>query len=123
MFPCRIPAKLGSLVVLVSPEKYPIYLSSAHEQVLEKQKISKASDVYSFGMVVWEVLSRQTPWADQAQPRDIYLRVVIHGDRPVIPADAPADIAEMLHGCWAQEPKRRPSFQALLDREGKVPAK
>ena len=98
-----------------------LHVPSAREQVLEKQKTSKASDVYSFGMVAWEVLSRQTPWADQATPRDIYLRVVIHGDRPAIPADAPADIAEMLLGCWAQEPKQRPSFQALLDG-AKVPS-
>ncbi|CBJ30083.1 putative CTR1-like protein kinase/ leucine rich repeat-containing protein [Ectocarpus siliculosus] len=86
-------------------------------EVLEKQTTSKASDVYSFGIVVWEVLSRQLPWADQAQPRDIYLRVVIHGDRPALPADAPVDIADMLLGCWAQEPTERPTFQALSGGE------
>ena len=87
--------------------------------MLEKKGTSRASDVYSFGMVAWEVLTRQSPWADQAQPRDIYLRVVIHGDRPAIPVDCPADIAEMLRGCWAQEPKQRTAFQAILDG-GKV---
>lgn len=65
-------------------------------------------------MVVWEILSRQIPWAEQALPRDIYLRVVMRGERPAIPADTPADIAQMLHGCWAQEPEERPTFQALI---------
>ena len=97
--------------------------SSAREQVLEKQTTSKASDVFSFGIVVWEVLSRELPWADQAQPRDIYLRVVIHGDRPAIPADAPVDIAEILLGCWAQEPTERPTFQALADGEKVKPVR
>ncbi|CAM9391533.1 unnamed protein product, partial [Sphacelaria rigidula] len=84
-------------------------------KVLETKGTSNESDVYSYGMVVWEVLSRKTPWADQALPRDIYVRVVIRGDRPAIPEDAPADIAEFLPGCWAQAPEDRPTFQALVD--------
>lgn len=83
--------------------------------MLETKGTSNASDVYSFGVVVWEVLSRKIPWADQALPRDIYLRVVIRGDRPAIPADAPADIAEMVRGCWAQAPEERPTFHALIE--------
>eukprot|EP00903_Cladosiphon_okamuranus_P015102 g13969.t1 len=95
----------------------PISFAWTAPEVWDKKGNSKASDVYSFGMVAWEVLTRQTPWADQAQPRDIYLRVVIHGDRPTIPVDCPADIAAMLGGCWTQEPDERPTFRALLDGE------
>ncbi|CAM9406825.1 unnamed protein product, partial [Ectocarpus sp. 8 AP-2014] len=82
-------------------------------EVLESQETSKASDVYSFGMVAWEVLTRRTPWADQARPRDIYLRVVMREERPAIPADAPVDITEMVRSCWAQEPEDRPTFPVL----------
>ncbi|CAM9404226.1 unnamed protein product [Ectocarpus sp. 12 AP-2014] len=85
-------------------------------EVLESKESSKASDVYSFGMVAWEVLTRQTPWADQARPRDIYLRVVMREERPVIPADVPVDIAEMVRSCWAQEPEDRPTFPGLWPR-------
>lgn len=92
------------------------FLKLPGEKVLETKGTSNASDVYSFGIVVWEVLSRQVPWADQARPRDIYLRVVIREERPTIPTDAPADIAEMLLGCWAQAPEARPTFEALLER-------
>ncbi|CAN0276359.1 unnamed protein product [Ectocarpus sp. 8 AP-2014] len=84
-------------------------------EVLESKETSKASDVYSFGMVAWEVLTRQTPWADQARPRDIYLRVVMREERPVIPVDAPVDIAEMVRSCWAQEPEDRPTFPVLCN--------
>ncbi|CAN0080537.1 unnamed protein product, partial [Ectocarpus sp. 12 AP-2014] len=84
-------------------------------EVLESKETSKASDVYSFGMVAWELLTRQTPWADQARPRDIYLRVVMREERPAIPADAPVDIAEMVRSCWAQEPEDRPTFPGLCN--------
>ncbi|CAM9095208.1 unnamed protein product [Ectocarpus sp. 6 AP-2014] len=84
-------------------------------EVLESQETFKASDVYSFGMVAWEVLTRRTPWADQARPRDIFLRVVMREERPAIPADAPVDITEMVRSCWAQEPEDRPTFTVLCN--------
>ncbi|CAM9727443.1 unnamed protein product, partial [Hapterophycus canaliculatus] len=83
-------------------------------KVLEKNAASNASDVYSFGVVVWEILSRDIPWADQALPRDIYLRVVVHGDRPAIPANAPTDISDMLRACWAQAAEDRPTFREIM---------
>ncbi|CBJ25851.1 protein kinase [Ectocarpus siliculosus] len=52
-------------------------------EVLKTKAVSNASDVYSFGVVVWEILTRQIPWAEQALPTDIYLRVVIRGERPI----------------------------------------
>ncbi|CAM9667182.1 unnamed protein product [Ectocarpus fasciculatus] len=82
-------------------------------EVLLSNKTSKASDIYSFGMVAWEVLTRQIPWADEARPRDIYLRVVMREERPTIPADAPVDVTEMVRSCWAQEPEDRPTFPVL----------
>lgn len=111
--PVLVPAILGASIrhlVLLT-----ILLSPAREKVLDKKETSNASDVYSFGVVVWEVLSRQLPWADQSLPRDIYVRVVVHGDRPAIPAETPADIVEILLGCWAQKPEERPTFNALKD--------
>ncbi|CBJ30846.1 similar to CG1848-PA, isoform A/ leucine rich repeat protein [Ectocarpus siliculosus] len=96
-----------------------ISLAWTAPEVLEAKETSKASDVYSFGMVAWEVLTRQTPWADQTRPRDIFLRVVMREERPAIPADAPVDIAEMVRSCWAQEPLDRPTFPVLYN-EGNV---
>ena len=76
--------------------------------------ISSASDVYSFGIVAWEVLSMETPWADEALPFDIYTRVVFKGDRPEIPAHAPVDITSVLRACWATEPEERPASAEIL---------
>ncbi|CAM9735233.1 unnamed protein product, partial [Laminaria digitata] len=73
-----------------------------------------ASDVFSFGIVVWEVLSRQLPWATVTHPRDIYIRVVLNELRPNIPDDAHADIADVARACWAGEPGDRPTFSAIV---------
>lgn len=83
-------------------------------KVLETEGNSYASDVYSFGIVTWEIITRQLPWADQPLARDIFLRVVMKGERPVIPADSPSDIAQVIRACWAELPADRPAFQELV---------
>jgi len=75
-----------------------------------------ASDVYSFGIVAWEVLSRELPWASVAHPREVFIRVVLNDLRPDIPIDAPEDMANMVRACWAGEPKARPTFSTIMER-------
>lgn len=72
--------------------------------------------MYSFGVVAWEVLSREVPWADEALPFDIYRRVVFRGERLTIPADAPADLADIVRECWARSPRQRPTSGEILIR-------
>lgn len=83
-------------------------------KVLEAGGSSFTSDVYSFGMVVWEIFSREVPWADEALSRDIYRRVVIKGDRPALPACTPADVADVMQACWDEVPAKRPSAEELM---------
>ena len=66
--------------------------------------------MYSFGVLVWEVLCRKLPWADETCPRDIYIRVVLREDRPEIPVDSPADMTRVMNACWAGSPQDRPTF-------------
>ena len=84
-------------------------------QVLHAAGSTYASDVYSFGIVVWEVLSREIPWATVTHPRDIYIRVVLNDLRPVIPDDAPTEIADVARACWVAEPRDRPTFVAIME--------
>jgi len=65
-------------------------------------------------MVVWEVLTREIPWADVSH-EDLYRRIVIAGDHPVIPEDAPGDLAETALACWARSPGKRPTFSYILE--------
>ena len=82
--------------------------------MLDSEKSSYASDVYSFGIVVWEVLSREVPWANKTRPSEI-LTAVLRGVRPSFPVGAPADIVDIAKACWAGEPKERTTFRAILD--------
>lgn len=75
---------------------------------------SYESDVYSFGIVVWEILSRKVPWSSESSVEDIYRKVVIHKERPPIPEEAPDDLAEVARACWAPDAMERPTFKSVL---------
>ncbi|CAM9416640.1 unnamed protein product [Ectocarpus fasciculatus] len=83
-------------------------------EVLESEGSSYESDVYSFGIVTWEVISRELPWAKKTRPRDI-LTAVWRGDRPSFHVDAPGDIVDIAKACWCAEPKERTTFSVILE--------
>lgn len=83
-------------------------------QVLRATGCTYASDVYSFGIVAWEVLSRELPWANLPNPDHVYIHVVLNARRPEIPVEAPEDIADMMRACWSAEPKDRPEFSSIM---------
>ncbi|CAM9445750.1 unnamed protein product [Ectocarpus fasciculatus] len=83
-------------------------------EVLESGGSTYASDVYSFGIVVWEMVSGELPWANKTRPREI-LSAVLMGARPSFPHDAPADIVEIARVCWCGEPRARTTFDAILE--------
>ncbi|XP_041848664.1 receptor-interacting serine/threonine-protein kinase 1 isoform X2 [Melanotaenia boesemani] len=85
----------------------PEHLESIHTSSSEK------SDVYSFAIVVWVILTGQEPYAN-ARSEDQMIQCVRNGDRPsedLIPANTPAEIIQLMKRCWDQNPQQRPTFK------------
>jgi len=78
------------------------------------QKYLPKSDVYSYGMVLWEILARQKPW-DGKSARQILVNVMFKGLREPIPTDAPAVLATTIDMARVQEPEQRPSMMKILE--------
>lgn len=71
-------------------------------------------DVYSYAMVLFEIICRQIPFEEEEPDRVCLLTV--QGERPdmkAVPADCPPLVEELMVACWAQEPTQRPSFEAI----------
>ena len=94
---------------------------------VKSARLTKQSDCYAFGMVIYEVLSGQVPFAPFHYC--IVLRKVIQGDRPSRPNGPEGkrfsnDLWRTLNRCWAARPERRPSVTTVLEcleRVSRVP--
>lgn len=102
----------------------PIYM--APEMLLDHGYDEKA-DVYSFGIVLWEVhrqdlLLLTTKLYTQEEPykgrfktfEELVEGVTKHGIRPDIPADCPEKLKQLIQQCWNPSPENRPSFASIL---------
>ncbi|KAJ8395433.1 hypothetical protein AAFF_G00031670 [Aldrovandia affinis] len=72
---------------------------------------TEKSDVYSFAIVVWVILTSTEPYGE-AQKEQICF-CVCNGNRPdehLIPASTPMKIVTLMKECWMQDPTQRPTF-------------
>ncbi|XP_008582044.1 PREDICTED: proto-oncogene tyrosine-protein kinase ROS isoform X1 [Galeopterus variegatus] len=73
------------------------------------------SDVWSFGILIWEILTLgHQPYP--AHSNFDVLNYVQTGGRLEPPRNCPDDLWNLMTQCWAQEPDRRPTFQKIQDQ-------
>ena len=73
---------------------------------------SKPGDIYGYGMLVLEILTRKPPFQD-AQWQDI-VHDVGNGIQPEIPQECPPNLADIMRRCWEAEPEKRPTIQTIV---------
>lgn len=76
---------------------------------------TSACDVYSYGVLLWEVVTHEEPWKN-VPPMRINAMVGVRGERLPIPVNAPAQYAALMRACWQQEPSARPTFTEIVDQ-------
>jgi len=88
-------------------------------EVLREQNYTLNADVYSFAICLWEMSTRQEPFADLYAPQ-VVLAVAVEGKRLDIPEGVPPSITEIIKECWQEDPNKRPTFANLVDRLTKI---
>ncbi|KDO28392.1 TKL/DRK protein kinase [Saprolegnia parasitica CBS 223.65] len=84
-------------------------------EILQGHRFAEGCDIFSFGIIVWEVVSWSEPYPDMSS-KDVMRNVAMNGLRPAIPESCPPDLGLLLGQCWRNEPDDRPSFAVILDR-------
>uniref|UniRef100_A0A8B9HHZ0 Sterile alpha motif and leucine zipper containing kinase AZK n=1 Tax=Astyanax mexicanus TaxID=7994 RepID=A0A8B9HHZ0_ASTMX len=74
-------------------------------EVIQSLPVSETCDTYSYGVVLWEMLTREVPFKGFEGLQVAWL-VVEKNERPTIPSSCPASFAELMRSCWVAEPKR-----------------
>lgn len=80
---------------------------------LKNNEYSRKSDVYSYGVVVFEVTTRMDPWPGVLAVNAAHK--VLNGEKMQIPQTVPQVFVELMHACWATSPTLRPEFSEICD--------
>ncbi|CAF1062381.1 unnamed protein product [Rotaria sp. Silwood1] len=85
---------------------------TAPEILLLEDYVDK-SDIYSLGIVFWELASRRVPYYEHKD--DVIRTSVLAGDRLQIPESTPSGFQTIIERCWAQQPNDRPNSSYLVE--------
>nr|KJB58019.1 hypothetical protein B456_009G190600 [Gossypium raimondii] len=83
-------------------------------EVIEHKPYDHKADVFSFGVVLWEMLTGKLPY-ENLTPLQAAVGVVQKGLRPVIPQHTRPKFVELLERCWQQDPSLRPEFSEITN--------
>ncbi|KAK6150225.1 hypothetical protein DH2020_017750 [Rehmannia glutinosa] len=78
-------------------------------------KVSEKVDVFSFGIVLWEILTGEEPYANMHYGA-IIGGIVNNTLRPPVPSFCDPDWRLLMEQCWAPDPLVRPSFTEIARR-------
>ncbi|RIA85847.1 kinase-like domain-containing protein, partial [Glomus cerebriforme] len=89
-------------------EIYGVILYIAPE-IFKGSKFSKESDIYSMGMIMWELTTGCKPFAHVEYDHTLIYKI-LDGERPEITEDTPECYADLMKSCWDSDPTKRLSI-------------
>lgn len=78
-------------------------------------KYSEKIDVYSFGIIMYEIVTNCLAFPDAKNAYEIKKKV-IKGKRPEFTTPVKKGLKELIEQCWHQEPQQRPSFEQIFKK-------
>eukprot|EP01116_Phalansterium_solitarium_P025378 TRINITY_DN967_c0_g1_i2.p1 TRINITY_DN967_c0_g1~~TRINITY_DN967_c0_g1_i2.p1 ORF type:complete len:1468 (+),score=568.79 TRINITY_DN967_c0_g1_i2:106-4509(+) len=75
-------------------------------------QFSEKSDVWSFGVVLWEIVTHQSPFAGE-DPYSVAYAIANQGMFPPLPDWAPSILSKLMQHCFQFDPQHRPDFKTI----------
>ncbi|MDW3631938.1 MAG: protein kinase [Nitrososphaeraceae archaeon] len=82
-------------------------------EVLHRKDYTMASDIYSFGIVTYELITGIPPYHNIKYDSDLALNIC-QGLRPKIPSNVPPLLTKLIMECWNAQPDKRPTSKKLF---------
>ncbi|CAI2185521.1 18766_t:CDS:2 [Funneliformis geosporum] len=74
-------------------------------EVLQGQTYTEKSDIYSFGMIMWECMTGRRPFWDRAHDTELIIDICDGLRPPIGDIVAPEGYIELMKECWDSDPK------------------
>ncbi|KAK9411786.1 mitogen-activated protein kinase kinase kinase MLK4 [Crotalus adamanteus] len=84
-------------------------------EVIKSSMFSKGSDLWSYGVLLWELLTGEVPYRG-IDGLAVAYGVAVNKLTLPIPSTCPEPFAKLMKECWAQDPHIRPSFTMILEQ-------
>eukprot|EP00198_Chlamydomonas_reinhardtii_P010882 XP_001700219.1 predicted protein [Chlamydomonas reinhardtii] len=117
---CPLVAKVSDFGLAFKMEGEETHVSGMYQgtlawsapELLMEGRVSKAADVYSFGVLLWEMYTCGE--AFKGIPRPLLAGKVVEGLRPDFPPETPPEYMRLAAACWGHDPAQRPSFDQVV---------
>ncbi|RHZ83548.1 hypothetical protein Glove_91g143 [Diversispora epigaea] len=97
------------------PEKIYGVIPYMAPETLSRGEYTKASDIYSFGMVMLEVLTSYPPYYNIPHNENLAMDIC-KGLKPEIKCEIPQYFKEIIEKCWNFDPLNRPTTEELCSQ-------
>jgi serine/threonine protein kinase len=87
-------------------------------EILSGQEGSPKMAVYSFGIILWELYTRQIPYKNEHPIRVV--SQILSGYRPPLSSDCPPAYRQLYEQCVVEDPDKRPSWDAIISALNKI---
>lgn len=93
---------------------YPHWISPEALQKKPSEINVKAADMWSFAIILWELISKQTPFGDM-NPMEVGMKIALEDMRVPIPTPGMSvHVTRLIKMCMNEEPGKRPSFDQIV---------
>lgn len=75
---------------------------------------TKASNIYSWSMLLWETLARRLPFASTLTTAQMLKMLIEHDHRPAIEQECPRPLRELIEACWQRDAHQRPTIDEVV---------
>ncbi|CAI2171583.1 8206_t:CDS:2 [Funneliformis geosporum] len=96
------------------------YIAPEIFQGQKSNKYTEASDIYSFGMIMWELMIGRRPFWDQNYDTELIIKICDDIRPSIITTNAPEGYIELMQKCWHSDPKKRPTTRAIRESVKKI---
>ncbi|KAK1889036.1 Mitogen-activated protein kinase kinase kinase 7 [Dissostichus eleginoides] len=95
----------------MAPEDLSVAVGSS---LLAGSNYSEKCDVFSWGIILWEVITRRKPFDEIGGPAFRIMWAVHNGTRPPLIKNLPKPLESLMTRCWSKDPSQRPSMEEIV---------